>query len=564
MKIATSKKIVNSSPLMENEKALEKSPQDIPAQVEETKYPPRQEVILVSIALYLSVLLVALVRSFHSPYLAHRTLADSFKDRTIIGTAIPTITDEFHSLADVGWYGSAYLLTACAFQLLFGKIYTFYSPKWVFLIAIGLFELGSVVCGAAPNSKAFIVGRAVAGLGSAGVISGAIIIIVYLVPLHKRPAFQGLIGACFGTASVLGPVLGGAFTTNVSWRWCFYINLPIGAVTVAIILIILKLPNATNENQSIRQQFIQLDPLGTFFFLPCVVCLLLALQWGGSTYPWNSARIIALLVLFGVLAIGFVAIQIWKQEAATVPPHIIKKRSISGGAWFSICIGASLQVMVYYLPIWFQAVKGVSPVKSGIDNIPLVLSLVFASIFSGGLVQKIGYYTPLMLFCAAIMSVGAGLITTFKVDTGHAKWIGYQVIYGFGLGLGMQQSSIAAQTVLSKQDVPVGASLMIFAQSLGGAIFISVGQSVFTNRLASGLDQIPGINPQALINAGATNLRSIVTPQQLDSVLVIYNQALTRAFDVALGVSCAAILGALAVEWKSVKKVKEPSPAEKA
>ncbi|KAI4160064.1 MAG: hypothetical protein LQ342_006014 [Letrouitia transgressa] len=179
------------------ELALEKSSEKAEISSEEEDgpdYPTGQKLILIMASLYLVFFLVAL-------------------DRTIIGTAIPRITDEFHSLGDVGWYGSAYLVTSCAFQLLFGKVYTFYNPKWVFVIAIVIFEIGSTICGAAPNSTSFIVGRAIAGLGSSGIFSGAIVIIVYTVPLHKRPIYQGLVGAVFGISAVIGPLLGGALQT---------------------------------------------------------------------------------------------------------------------------------------------------------------------------------------------------------------------------------------------------------------------------------------------------------------------------------------------------------------
>ena len=325
------------------------------------------------------------------------------------------------------------MLTGCAFQLLFGRIYTFYSPKIVFLSAIAFFEVGSAICGAAPNSTVFIVGRAVAGIGGAGVLSGAIVIIMYTVPLHKRPALQGLIGAVFGVASVAGPLLGGVFTTNVSWRWCFYINLPIGGVAMVILFVILHLPAPKNADTSLRQQFLQLDPIGTVLFMPAIVCLLLALQWGGSTYAWHNGRIIALLILFVILTSAFIGVQIWKKDMGTVPPRIVKQRSIAAGMYAQFCSGAAMFTMIYYLPIWFQAIKAVSAVQSGIRSLPLILALVVGSVSAGAAVSKIGYYTPFMIAQGVIMSAGAGLITTFTPSTGHEKWIGYQVLFGFGL-----------------------------------------------------------------------------------------------------------------------------------
>jgi EmrB/QacA subfamily drug resistance transporter len=487
------------------------------------------------------------------------TTLRTLQDRTIIATAIPRITDDFHSLDDIGWYGSAYLLTICATQLLFGRIYTFYSPKWVFLAVIGLFEVGSVMCGAASNSTAFIFGRAIAGLGSAGVFSGSIVIIVHSIPIAKRPMWIGLIGAVFGIASVAGPLLGGLFTTKASWRWCFYINLPVGGVAFTLIMLILKLPNP-KEKKTVRLQIAQLDPIGTFFFLPGIVCLLLALQWGGSKYAWSNGRIIALLILFAILIIAFIAVQLWKKENATVPPHIMKQRSIISGTWYSIFAGSAMMLMVYFIPIWFQAIKAASAVKSGIMNLPLVLSLVLSSIITGALVTRFGYYTPFLIGSAIIMSIGAGLITTFTTHTGHAKWIGYQFMFGYGLGMGMQQSSMAAQTCLAKKDVPTGVSLILFAQSMGGAIFVSVGQNVLTNKLVSGLRNVTSLDPETIVNTGATAIRNIVDSKDLPTVLVAYNNALTKVFTVAVAVSCLTFLGVLTMEWKSVKKVKERGP----
>jgi MFS family permease len=271
-------------------------------------------------------------------------------DNTIIATAIPRITDQFNSLNDIGWYGSAYLLTNCALQLIFGKLYTFYNIKWVYLVALALFEVGSLLCGVAPNSVALIVGRAIAGVGGAGIYSGAVVIIAKTVPLHQRPTYTGLIGSMYGIASVAGPLMGGAFTDKLTWRWCFYINLPLGAVTAFFIVFFFQAPKRVRDRaKGWRAQLDQFDLLGTLFFIPAIVCILLALQWGGSTYAWSNARIIALFVIFAVLMTIFVVIQVWKQENATVPPRIFKNRNVWGAAWFTASMGAAFFAIVYFV-----------------------------------------------------------------------------------------------------------------------------------------------------------------------------------------------------------------------
>lgn len=511
------------------------------AQDDETEYPSGTKLILITIALCLSVFCLAL-------------------DNTIIATAIPKITDQFHSTNDIGWYGSSYLLTTCAFQLFFGKLYSFLNLKWTYMTALGLFELGSLICGVAPNSPALIVGRAIAGLGSAGIFSGALLIVANTVPLRQRPTYTGVIGSMYGIASVAGPLMGGVFTDRLTWRWCFYINLPIGAVTVLFITFFFHPTSKASGNTqklgdlTIMERIKLFDIVGTSIFLPTIVCLLLALQLGGSTYAWNSPRIIALLVIFGLLLIVFVAIQLKAKDNATVPARVLKQRSVAAASAFSVALGASFFVYVYFLPIWFQAIKGVDAVHSGIMNLPLILGLVLMSIVAGGLVTTVGYYTPFVIASSVLMSIGAGLLTTLHPNTGHAMWIGYQAIYGFGVGLGMQQTIIAVQTVLPKKDVPTGTAIVMFAQTLGGALFVSIADSVENNALISQLEAVvPDLDPSVVIRAGATNIKNVVPAADLSGVIVAYNTAIMHTFYVGLAMAVVSILGAVALEWKSVK-----------
>ncbi|KAJ5197556.1 hypothetical protein N7449_008035 [Penicillium cf. viridicatum] len=482
-------------------------------------------------------------------------------DVTIITTAIPRITDQFDSINDIGWYGSSYLLTNCATTLAFGKFYTFYSTKWVYLSALFLFEVGSLVCGVTPTSVGLILGRCVAGLGAGGLFSGSLLIIAQTVPLHRRPVFTALLGSMYGIASVAGPPLGGALTDRVSWRWCFYINLPIGAVTAVFVLFFFHAPESVRRRPELRKLLSELDPIGSFFFLPAIVCLLLALQWGGTQYPWNNPRIIVLFVLAGVLLFAFLVVQIYQNEKATLPPRIVRNRNIWSSAWFAITLNGAYFVFIYYLPIWFQAIKGASATKSGVMNLPSIIAVVVVSIISGFLVTISGYYNPVMIMSSVTLAIGAGLLSTLKTDSWSGEWIGYQILMGLGVGLGMQQPYIVVQNVLPDGDIPTGTAVITFAQTLGGAIFISVGQNIFQNQFAHAMRlEDPSVNVGAVLSAGTTTLRKHLPAEQLPAVLRSYNSAITEAFYVGVALAALSFFGTVALDWKSVKRPRNAPP----
>ncbi|KAK5011772.1 hypothetical protein LTR28_004366 [Elasticomyces elasticus] len=457
---------------------------------DDTVYPSGLKLIALMSSFFLGVFMVSL-------------------DKLIVSTAIPQITNDFNSTDDIGWYGTAYLLTNAAFQLLFGKLYKFMPIKTTFIASLFLFEVGSALCGAAPNSMAFILGRAIAGVGAGGVMSGVMVVLVYCIPLEARPRMQGLSGAIFGVSLVLGPTLSGAFTSSkATWRWCFYINLPMGAVTMVLVFFLLQIPVRPTSAIPLKEKLKQLNLMGLAALVPGVVALCLALQWGGSTYA------------------------IWKPAQATVPPKIFMQRSIASGFW---------------------AIQGKTAVQSGTYLLPMVLLIVVGFIANGELTTRLGYYVPSLIIGTSLTALGAGFMNTFAVHTPKGKWIGYEILYGFGVGLAGQVPNMAAQTVLPKEDVAIGASLMFFGQTLFAAIFISIGQNVLSKELLSRLPSVPGIDARLIQSTGATDLLRRVPEQYHDLALGAYNGSLRAIFQIGLCLACIQILGAFGMEWLVMK-----------
>ncbi|KAK1147155.1 hypothetical protein N8T08_001894 [Aspergillus melleus] len=480
------------------------------------------------------------------------------------------MTNQFHSFDDIAWYGSAYMLTGCVMQLPLGMLYKMYPVKIVYITSVVIFEVGSAVCGGAPNSEAVIVGRAIQGFGSAGIFSGSMVLIVKAVPLKKRAMYTGFLGAIFGISAVAGPLLGGALTTHASWRWCFLINLPIGSVVLVIILFIFpkqeregkggdECAGAQTGRQSLLDKVLQFNPLGFCVLVPAVVCLLLALQWGGSAYPWSSGRVIALLVMSGVLFIAFGIDQALEGDRAMIKTKTAKQRTVAAAFAFSICVGGAMMTVIYYIPIWFQGIKGASAVKSGEMSFPLLIALVIGSILSGALVSKlVGYPSPFMIAGAMLMAAGAGLLSTFTVSTGHPKWIGYQVLFGIGLGCCMQHGSNAVQAVLPKSEIPPAISLLFFGQQLGGSVFLSIAQNIMSQELINNVkSQLPDVDASMIVNSGATDLRDAVSSDKMDTLLHVYNDAVVKVFYLAVALACVGVVVALFVEWKDMRIAEE-------
>lgn len=263
-------------------------------------------------------------------------------DNTIIATAIPKITSVFNSLEDVGWYGSSYLLTTTSLQPSFGKVYTYFDVKYTYLSALVIFEVGSIICASATSSSMFITGRAIAGAGAAALYSGGMTIIGFSVPLRKRAIYIAALSSMFGIASVVGPILGGAFTDRLSWRWCFWINLPFGAVSLAVVFFFFTNPERLYNHLTVKERLKKIDIAGAIFLICAIVSLLLSLQWGGFTYTWGNSKVWGTLLGFGLIIAVFIAIQIYQGDQATIPLRVFKQQTVLVSCVFSALLSMAL------------------------------------------------------------------------------------------------------------------------------------------------------------------------------------------------------------------------------
>ncbi|KAI1207107.1 MFS general substrate transporter [Annulohypoxylon truncatum] len=476
-------------------------------------------------------------------------------DFNLIATAVPVITSEFNSTRDIGWYSSAFMVAMCASQPLAGKMYTLFPKKLSYLLYLFVFELGSLVCALAPSSRALIAGRVVTGLGASGVFAGGFTIETTIIPLHKRAVWTGTVGSTFAIASIIGPVIAGALTENVTWRWCFYINLPIGGAAAIVFFFLVHIKRAETEDKTIWEKVRSLDILGFAFFAGSISMLLIAFQWGGVRYAWSSSVIIGLFVGFGVVMILFVVWSYWKGEGALIPPRLFTiNRNPALFCTASFFINGPFQIVIYYLPVWFQGVLGSSPISSGVNFFPTVISDVLAAFIGSAMVMQIGWWNPFLLFAAAMVCVGGGLLTTIYPDISGAHWVGYQIFGGVGYSLASNLSHIAMQSSLPQDLVPLGSSTLLAIISTSCAIFMAIGQTVFQQRLQVNLgDVVSGNVVQEIINSGVTNVRSLVGASELPVVIQKYSKSVTQVFYIPAISPAITFLILLGCKWISTK-----------
>ncbi|KAK3682305.1 major facilitator superfamily domain-containing protein [Podospora appendiculata] len=486
-------------------------------------------------------------------------------DTSIISTArpkVPRITDEFHSLEDVGWYASAYQLASAALQPLTGKIYTKFSLKWSFLGFFALFEIGSLICGAAVSSTMLIVGRAIAGMGASGLMNGGLTIIASAVPLDKRPSVTGSMMGISQLGIVCGPLVGGALTSYATWRWCFYLNLPFGAI-VAVGLFLVHIPDQIKKQSPIsvlRNLHHELDLIGFVLFAPAAIQLLLALQYGGSDYAWNSATVIGLFCGAGAT---FVVWLVWNWhcgEGALIPLSTVKKRVVWSTSLTQWLLMSTLYCSTYFVPIYFQAVKDATPILSGVYMLSSIVSQLLFAISSGVLVERTGFAIPYAVFAGILAAVSSGLMATWSPTTPTGEWVGYLILGGSGRGAGMQMPTLALQATLRQAEIAVAIALLMFFQMLGAAVMLVISNIIFMETLRSQLvTLVPNANVDDIIKAGATGFRNIISAKDLPGVLLAFANSIDRVFWLVAALGGLSVFTALFMGWVDIRKKKAPA-----
>ncbi|PSR79581.1 MFS multidrug transporter-like protein [Coniella lustricola] len=457
-------------------------------------------------------------------------------DQTIIAISIPTICADLRSASGYVWIGGAYLVASAATGPIWAKFSDIWGRKAVLLVAVGLFAAASVLAALSSDMAMLIAARALQGTASGGLGQLVAIVISDLFSLRERSLYMGFVGFVWALAGSAGPLIGGAFTQYKSWRWCFWINLPMSGATFALLLIFLDVHNpGTSLGQGVRA----VDWLGTLTMLATVLLLLVGLDFGGAPLPWSSPQVVCLLV-FGSLMIGFFLLSEHRLARYPLIPLTVF-RSWSNSAIFLVVLlhGMVLIGMEYYLPLYFQSVKQASPLRSGVLMLPLIVTQAVVEILSGLLVFRTGRYREFIWGGTALMALGTGLYITFGTRTSVAATVGLEILGGLGPALLFQGPMVAIQSTVSQSDTAAATAAFGFIRNIGMALSVVVGGVAFQNSMdaqqpalaASGLDKsiLDALSgAQAAANVGVAE--SVQDPVQHMAILEAFATSMRNMF----------------------------------
>ena len=444
-------------------------------------------------------------------------------DQTIVSTALPTIVGELGGLDHLSWVVTAYLLAATVSTPLYGKLGDMLGRKPVFLAAIAIFLVGSMLSGLSQSMLQLIVFRAIQGLGAGGLIVGAQAILADIVPPRRRGRYMGLMGAVFAVSSVAGPLLGGFLVDNLSWRWVFYVNMPIGAVALAIVALRLHLHVPPTRHR--------IDYLGAGLLASGIAALILLTTWGGNQYAWGSPTIVGL----GVAGVVLLVLFVWQESRAAepiIPLSLFRSRTFDLASAMAFTIGMAMFGAIIYLPLFLQLVYEASPTGSGLRMIPLMAGLLAAAILSGRAITRFGRYKVFPIAGTAILVVGMYLLSRLTVDT--EPWVAsaYMLVVGIGLGFVMQVLVLIVQNDARPQEMGVVTSTATFFRSVGGSFGVALFGAVFSSRLAGELSRLPTEVVARLGDVGAIDpARARALPPDVHAdFLQVFSNALHGVF----------------------------------
>ncbi|MEW2568055.1 MFS transporter [Streptomyces sp. NPDC047070] len=506
------------------------APPDLPQL--ETLSPRR--VRLVFFALMLALLLAAL-------------------EQMIVATALPKIVGELHGLDRMSWAITAYLLTSTVGLPVYGKFGDLYGRKGVFQFAIVVFVIGSALAGWSRTMDQLIAFRALQGVGAGGLMIGVQAIIADVVPARERARFMGMIGAAFGLASVAGPLLGGYFTDHLSWRWCFYVNVPFGLVTLAVVAVVLELPKPVARPR--------LDVLGALLLAAASTCLVLLTSWGGTEYAWGS-RVVLGLAAGAVASTVLFLVAEHRAAEPLIPLRLFRDGVFNVTALVGVIVGVALFGAASYLPTYLQMVDGASATESGLLMLPMMGGIVGASIVSGHLISRSGRYKIYPILGGALSVLGMGLLSRLEADTPRLHYSVWMALLGAGIGLVMPVLILAVQNSVHPHDLGTATSANNYFRQIGGSVGAAVFGTLFANRLADSLaDRLPA-------GAGVPDPESI-TPQLVhalpaalrDGYIAAYTDAMPRIFLYLVPVLVLGLLAAFFLKEKPLVSHHTPTAA---